>query len=271
MRKSRFTEEQIIGVLKDHQAGLPVTELCRKHGISDATFYNWRSRYGGMEISDAKKLKALEEENRKLKKLLAESVLDVATLKEAGKKLLTPGSRRKAVIWAIEEKSYSQRRACSLLSIAPKCSYLSLPWRRRCGSHAAPRVGGRAAPVRISAFAYSAAARRDHAKSQEAVPALPRGTTGCAAAWRSQAGFGNARANDAATGSEPALEAGLRLRRTGRRPPLSGAYGGGRLHPRMPGAGGGYIAVRSRVVRELNYIVERRGAPCWWSATTGPS
>jgi len=83
MKKSRFSEEQIIGVLKEHQAGLPVSELCRRHGISDATFYNWRSRYGGMEVSDAKRLKALEEENRKLKKLLAESVLDVATLKEA--------------------------------------------------------------------------------------------------------------------------------------------------------------------------------------------
>ena len=83
MRKSRFTEEQIIGVLKEHQAGLPVAELCRKHGISDATFYGWRSRYGGMEVSDARRLKALEDENRRLKKLLAEAVLDVATLREA--------------------------------------------------------------------------------------------------------------------------------------------------------------------------------------------
>ncbi len=83
MRKSRFTEDQIIGILKEHQAGVPVVDLCRKHGISDATFYTWRSKYGGMEVSDARKLKALEEENRKLKKLLAESRLDVATLREA--------------------------------------------------------------------------------------------------------------------------------------------------------------------------------------------
>jgi len=78
-----FTEDQIIGVLKEHQAGIPTAELCRKHGISDATFYNWRSRYGGMEVSDVRRLKSLEDENRRLKKLLAESMLDVATLKEA--------------------------------------------------------------------------------------------------------------------------------------------------------------------------------------------
>jgi len=83
MRKSRFTEDQIIGVLKEHQAGIAVMDLCRKHGISDATFYTWRTKYGGMEVSDARKLKALEDENRKLKKLLAESMLDVATLREA--------------------------------------------------------------------------------------------------------------------------------------------------------------------------------------------
>ena len=82
MKRSRFSEEQIIGILKEHQAGLSAAELCRKHGISDATFYNWRSKYGGMEASEAKRLKALEEENKRLKKLLAESMLDVATLKE---------------------------------------------------------------------------------------------------------------------------------------------------------------------------------------------
>jgi putative transposase len=82
MKRSRFTEEQIIGILKEHQAGLGAKDLCRKHGVSDATFYKWRSRFGGMEVSDAKKLKALEAENAKLKKLLAEQMMDVSTLKE---------------------------------------------------------------------------------------------------------------------------------------------------------------------------------------------
>ena len=82
MRKSRFSEEQIIGILKEHQAGVPVADLCRKHGISDATLYTWRSKYGGMEVSDARKLKTLDDENRRLKKLLAASMLEVATLRE---------------------------------------------------------------------------------------------------------------------------------------------------------------------------------------------
>ena len=82
MKRSRFTEEQIIGILKEHQAGLSAAELCRKHGISDATFYTWRSKYGGMEVSEAKRLKQLEDENAKLKRLLAEQMMDVATLRE---------------------------------------------------------------------------------------------------------------------------------------------------------------------------------------------
>ena len=82
MRRSRFSEEQIIAILKEYAAGLGTAELCRKHGISDATFYKWRSRYGGMQASDAKRLKALEDENAKLKKLLAEPMLDASTLRE---------------------------------------------------------------------------------------------------------------------------------------------------------------------------------------------
>ena len=82
MRKSRFSDEQIIAILKEHSAGVGTAELCRRHGISDATFYNWRSRYGGMEPSDAKRLRSLEEENGRLKKLLAEAVMDVSTLRE---------------------------------------------------------------------------------------------------------------------------------------------------------------------------------------------
>jgi putative transposase len=82
MRKSRFTEEQIIKVLKERAAGLSAGQVYRKYGISDATFYKWRSCYGGMEVSDAHKLKVPEDENRRLKKLLAESMLDASTLKE---------------------------------------------------------------------------------------------------------------------------------------------------------------------------------------------
>lgn len=82
MKKQRFTEEQIIAVLKEQEAGAKAADLCRKHGISEATFYNWKAKYGGMEVSEAKRLKALEEENAKLKKLLAEQMLDAAALRE---------------------------------------------------------------------------------------------------------------------------------------------------------------------------------------------
>jgi putative transposase len=83
MKKSRFTEEQVIGFLKQAEAGMPIKELCRKGGFSDATFYKWRAKFGGMEATDAKRLKELEGENAKLKKLLAEAHLDIEALKTA--------------------------------------------------------------------------------------------------------------------------------------------------------------------------------------------
>ena len=83
MKKKRYTEQQIIGFLKEATAGVPVKELCRKHGFSDGAFYGWRAKFGGMQISEAKRLRELEAENLKLKKLLAEAHLDVEALKVA--------------------------------------------------------------------------------------------------------------------------------------------------------------------------------------------
>jgi putative transposase len=83
MKRKRFTEQQIIGFLKEAEAGVPVKELCRQHGFSDVSFYKWRAKFGGMQVSDATRLRELEAENAKLKKLLAEAHLDVEALKVA--------------------------------------------------------------------------------------------------------------------------------------------------------------------------------------------
>ncbi len=82
MRKSRFTEVQIVGVLHEGAAGAPVKELCRRHGISEKTYYRWKAQYGGLQVSETKKLKALEEENRRLKRIVADQTLNIQVLKE---------------------------------------------------------------------------------------------------------------------------------------------------------------------------------------------
>ena len=105
-----------MGILKEHEAGISVSELCRKHCVSDASIYKWKAKYGGLEVSEARRLKALEDENSKRKELLAEAMLDNAMLKDiASKKMVTPAGEREAVAHLVQEHEVSQRRACEVV------------------------------------------------------------------------------------------------------------------------------------------------------------
>ncbi|WP_373461816.1 IS3 family transposase [Sphingomonas sp. SORGH_AS_0879] len=116
MKRKQFLEEQIIGILKEAEAGAVVTELCRKHGMSSATYYAWKAKFGGLEVSDAKRLRSLEEENARLKRLLADTMLDNAGLKDLlSKKLVTPAAKRQAVAHLQATLGMSERRACTVV------------------------------------------------------------------------------------------------------------------------------------------------------------
>lgn len=117
MKRSRFSEEQIIGILKEQEAGAVTADVCRRHGISNATFYKWKAKYGGLEVSEARRLKALEDENARLKKLLAESMLNEAGLRDLlGKKWSGPAAKREAVAHLRNRFEMSERRACAVIA-----------------------------------------------------------------------------------------------------------------------------------------------------------
>src|SRR6516225_11188689 len=115
MKRSRFSEEQIIALLREQEAGAKTVEVCRKHGISDATFYKWKAKYGGMEVSDARRLKVIEEENSKLKKLLADAMLDNAMLRMWPQENGDAAARREAAAHLHQVYRMSQRRACQAI------------------------------------------------------------------------------------------------------------------------------------------------------------
>jgi putative transposase len=173
MKRSRFIEEQIIGILKEHRAGVAVADLCRKHGVSDASIYKWKARYGGMDVSEAKRLKTLEDENTRLKRLLADAMLDNAALKDLlgknGDARCRARGRRASSISLRDERAADVQGDRLLPNDG---SLRGDQHGRRRPTRADEGDGARAAPVRLSPPSCPAAAGGLCGQSQAAVPPL---------------------------------------------------------------------------------------------------
>lgn len=170
MKGTRFSEEQIIGVLREQEAGARTEEVCRRHGISSATFYKWKSKYGGLEISDAKRLKALEDKPSIKAAAGGLAARQRGAQGPARKKRLKPAARREAVIKVMERHGLSQRRACELVGLDLFDPALSVQTTGRLGNQATIEGAGRGAQaLRVSAARMDAGARGAHAEPQEAL------------------------------------------------------------------------------------------------------
>jgi transposase-like protein len=174
MKRNRFTEEQIIAVLHEHEAGAKTADLARKYGISEATLYNWKAKYGGLDVSEARRLRSLEDENRKLKKLLAVSMLDTAALRELlSKKMVGPAAKREAVTHLRGVLQMSERRApAASLPPTARCP-LSLMLAARYRAACLPtRACQPTTPVRLSAALHHVAGRRRGRRHEPHLSAL---------------------------------------------------------------------------------------------------
>jgi putative transposase len=176
VRRQRYSEEQIIGILKEAEAGVPLADLVRKHGISTASFYAWRKKYGGMEVSDAKKLRALEDENRRLKKLVADLSLDNQLLKEISEKNGDACSASGGCAVASPRARYLGATCLQADELSATDQALPVGAHRARGSAPShPRYRLRTAPLRHSSCALVGASARLRGGASAGATHLPRG------------------------------------------------------------------------------------------------